>query len=120
MWEEGCVVEGNNIVVVVEGKLVGTVCMGRKMQRERCRARCGTQLGLSSAVPVPYCTATTSQPHGRESQGEVKNLKKKKAIIHQARAGRFADRQTGLNGNRTGLVRQERKKESEIEAPVNG
>lgn len=60
-------------IIVVEGKLVGTVCMGRKIQR--CRARCGTQLGLEQ-----HNTATTSQPDGKESQGEAK----KKAIIHQA------------------------------------
>lgn len=71
-------------IIMVEGKLVGTVCMGRKIQR--CRARCGTQLGLGQ-----QSTATTSQPDGKESQGEAKK-KKQSSTKRAGEICRQADR----------------------------
>lgn len=81
---------------------MGTVCMGRKIQR--CRARCGTQLGLGQ-----HSTATTSQPDGRESQGEAK----KKSNHPPSEQGDLQTGRQGPNGNKTGLVRQGRKRKRE-------
>jgi len=74
MWEEGCVVDGNNIAGVVEGKLV-VPCVWEGRSRG-----VGHDVERWNAVRTEQrSTATTSQPHGRESQGEAKE----KASINQ-------------------------------------
>ena len=94
MWEEGCVVDGNNIVECGGGQVSGTVWMGRKIQR--CRARCGTQLGQQPA---------------NHMEGKVKERQKKKSKHPPSEQGDLQRGRQGQMGTELALFAKKEKRE---------